>query len=407
MLHLNQDEILLSEIASQLVKPLQEFKSIHENDADAFISGCVDEVKYGRYLVSDSSIKLIKLFISHLPDESKKNQIQFTNSVFPKLRSILVNNVNTSEYQQAIMQLIGFLDSDEEKLFYKQMSKVCIVMELLAHLLKPQSLDQGITFLCGIASTMSLLLHANPSLFVAICLQLAKDGTAPILEIKPSSDSIQQDKEIVFALLSAIKNNYTILQYSSKGALSSIMGLTRPIEITKILQLLNCDTIQDLIDLNKTSLNKIAVGVVSDASLKQQFVKIEDNLEALSNAFSYSSPAILLLSSNVMDILSGANETKSFFEKYFKPDIPHYVYLKRLYIDKKNGTIDLTIETWGKSYEKKALPLSTFLKGYLGAIVCSIDKLRDINPLLLQKKIVDDKNEEKSASNLASLNQNK
>lgn len=313
--------------------------------------------------------KLLKLCLAYISIKPE-DPIQFKS----KLKACLVAlGAEIPELKKDLNLLISYLGNDT--LYFKNMKPVVVVVELLILLLDPSQLHQQEMNLCGIASILSTVLHSNPTFFIDMALNFAKQGFVKGTKIVPHPDSMLKDKTIISALLAAIKHSYNKTGYSqhSLSMFEPLRGATRPKQIVNILEDLGFKNIAEqtvITSLNGKELPEWYMNILGKVYSKHHktYDDILENILALEDLMQKNKFAIILITQELFFQIAALkiNEISNSL-KYLNIENSHYVFLKDITVCEY--TVNVEIETYGHSYSN-ALSHSEFLKGYRGAITC-------------------------------------
>lgn len=283
-----------------------------------------------------------------------------------KYRSALEEYLNfiSTELPQykVIFDKIRAFYSQEETLFFTHHNRLSVSFRILELILYPSSIDQGSSYLCGIASFFSMLAHAIPSELIDMCLEFAETGQiGKPLFIQATLASKNKENDIIQLFMHSLKNAINKTGYNNLSKFEVIQGVTRPKQIVMLLNKFGFTDITESMVLQTPS--KRPISPIHNLLLGGLYSHVhavekdkEKSLNILSQHLASGQKAIILLS---------AYQHIDFEASLFGVGMAHYVYLSKLEIH--NDEVHIETETYGEKstdvYSKEE-----FLSIYQGAI---------------------------------------
>ena len=325
---------------------------------------CLKQIKY--FFYKEAKYYSLEELVAHFDLLQNKLKIK---SIADFVINVLENNLIPCK------DLLIYFLSGNDRLYFSQIDKTVITVEMIKFLLRPEDIDQKDRNLCGPAAVLYLLLTYSPERCIEAFIELLHKGrSTSLISLKASYASIYFDKSFPDIFMNAAKHaSNHLIGYSPaffNQSLEAFAGITEPSVIDKWLKNADFVNVQDAIDLNynQPGLKWYHKALTTNGVYSKDHVQFSSSLESFETALVHSAEKkthIMLITLKLSCLLTN-QEYKPKNINILNLPLDHYIVVHRLQkLDEHR--IKLDFWTWGKKYSEEIL-LDDFLEGYKGFI---------------------------------------
>lgn len=272
-----------------------------------------------------------------------------------------------------IIPIISFL-KDNTKLYYKEVNKLKIALEMYHAVTDTKMIDQHKRNLCGIVVVLSIWLMDDPATCMYSFIQLLKTGFCEFpLSLQASSFSRDNDDNFSDIFLSAIKNSSNTFGYSP-NLFEKFRSATEPGMIYNLLHKIGNRKVTEATKLLTTNNNDLAwFYFILDPNIyakdHTQFKNKKESFNKLLNKYDDGHHIIMYITLDLGKAIKSKNQQidATVADSILGVASHHYVLLRDIQYDESNKKINVTIWTWGGEYQA-SIDEDFFFENFFGFI---------------------------------------